>query len=273
MKENKMKDFNAYLRFVKHVDILRKGKEKQDDGEFLASILRDCSFRRISPESVIDKRILEPNIFYGLAGMTCEMGDKVFTAIARPSEFDISPPPKCSQSLYNIFGGSAMAEIGIYHQIRENINELQLRENISSITSNKRVIRGKLIRYLDYNDQMMLLDKDREILRSQVPKLVDFFRLISNGYAGFNELDDESLVPLIPGVLDVAMQESEYVWVAAESLNWTKSGDMWTGHYCHRYDPDRIRLEFTKWDTSNKYFKSFCSIIAKHPDKSRIPWE
>ena len=249
------------------------GEDQAINQEFLFNLLRDCSYLSTLPNAVKDKRLHDPKIFYGLAGYTLDDGNMLSAIASRAEEF-IDNPPTSIESLYKALGGSAMLGIGFYHKIRDNLQLLQKKLQISAVRKETKTIRGQEVKYLDYNDQFFLLNEDIQLLKTQVPKIVEFFFQTTIKYIGFEQLENEELVPLITGRIAKALAHTDYAWISHESYQWINLEDgSFSGHMAEKAEPDKINLVLCEWNEVDQDYSNLLWVEAHHPDFSRFPWK
>jgi hypothetical protein len=108
------------------------------DSNWISGILTDCRSRSIRSERVKEPLLLRQHIFLGLAGLPLDSLDTLKAVIRRPEEFaNLSPEVRESKafcdSISGLIGSDGLAEMFIYHTIRDNLNYLQVRLGISSL--------------------------------------------------------------------------------------------------------------------------------------------
>ncbi|MBW4607815.1 MAG: hypothetical protein KME22_11450 [Hassallia sp. WJT32-NPBG1] len=264
------------------IDIILQGATAYGNivnAAWIGGILTDCRVRSIRPERVKEPLILKDHVFLGLAGLPLDSLDTLKAVIRRPEEFgDMPPEVRESKAFYDNIGGligsDALSDLFLYHNIRDNLNYLQVRLGISSLEPRHYAIRDKLFSTIDYDCQLQLLPSDRIELELQVPRICEYFQSLTSDYEIFRVYDDEVEKPL-PKDFDLARQASiaDYGWIYAESFNWKPhSGGGYIGTHTDRLHPDRIELYLSFWHDGEGDYRSFLRLIAYHPDASRRPW-
>lgn len=119
---------------------------------------------------------------------------------------------------------------------------------------------------------MALLPSDRKVLKTQAPRLAEYFLSLTGDYKVYESLDDEKLQPL-PNDFHLmdAVAEADYAWIFDQSIDWKPSGDGYSGGHIDRLDPDEIMLCLSRWDGDR--YDGFLYLKAIHPDPARRPWE
>ena len=254
--------------------------EKAPDGlvttEWLSGILHDCMWRATKHEKISEKLLLNPVIYYGLAGLDISDVSLFKRAVSCPGEFaeltaDAKEGAEHYQKIGGLLGNDAMGEMVIYHTIRDNLNYLQSLMSISSLRTRNYAIRDKLFTRQDYDYQMILLPSDRTVLKAEVIRVTEYFRRITTEYDKYREMSDESLEPLCDIDIMALAAEAEHCWLTDESWEWNEAKT--SGKFAHKVDPDSIHLSFCRWDTSVNDFSPFFTVVATHPDPSRFPWK
>ena len=244
---------------------------------WIEGILKDCSWRATIPGSVTEKLVLSDAIFYGLAGIDSDSIALYQHVVKCPEEFldmpeDVKGGANFYRNLGSLFGADKIAQIAAYHSIRDNLNYLQQRLNISSLEPRHYAIRDKLFTTIDYDQQMSLLPSDRATLELEAPKIAAYFQLLTTDYQLFRVYNDETEKPLSKD-FDLARQASiaDHAWIYAESFDWIRqSGGGYIGTHCDRLHPDRVELSLSFWNGSD--YDSFLRLVAYHPDQTRRPW-
>ena len=250
------------------------------DKDWIAGILQDCRWRSTIPNQLREKLILSDPIYYGLAGIAHDSIALYQRVVRSPEEFGnipekANPGADFYRNIGSLIGADKIAQISVYHTIRNNLNYLQERLGISSLEPRTAAIRDKLFENRDYNDQMIILPSDRRTLKAETPRIAAYFQALTTDYKLYCELDDESLEPLPEGFdLQVMLGQSfgcDYAWIRAESYTWQPTSDGgFIGHHIQQLDPDKITLSLNAWDGDD--YASFLRIVAHHRDGSRFPW-
>jgi hypothetical protein len=213
------------------------------------------SIRSFAPDKLRIPFLADINCVYGLAGMDRERGEIMRGIVTRPEEFGVSPAQdKCTQIMYGLLGGAAMAEIGLNQLVAENIKRYQLENNISSLYKRSKNINGIALEYVDYHDNLELLECDRNTIKSQIPAIVSFWRECTLGYSGYEEITEGEYIPLMPGKVDEISLKAQYADVYTESIDrvYMGGGEL-IGRYVERERPDKISL-MMQVDDKHYYF-------------------
>lgn len=185
--------------------------------------------------------------------------------------------PQLGKMLHSIGGTKALMQCLNYWEIRDQVHDHQQRYQVSGIVERVRVIRGKEFRYLDWDDQLLLLDSDLPILKVEASKVVEFFLSITRDYDLFldvsnNEFNDS--IPTDESAIRRHAVNATYCWIFSSSTAWeeVKPG-LWQS--CRQevkpIDDDEIGiyLHLGRPDDDDDECLRF---VAMHRDKSRFPW-
>ena len=258
-------------------------------GEGLADLLFEVSTMKLIKGWVPKKypSLQNPLTYVGLTNMNTEQFNSYGRVISCPSEFVEQIPEHAEQGVEwygkmgKMFGFDAMRNIAYYHCIKSNIQELQQSMNISAIEPRKDCIRGKDLQYLDFSDQLVVLEQDKVALKEQALKLGEFFLKVVKMPEIYNlseiETDDndkEFGKPCTYSKIEDIAQNAIYARIYAESLNWEHiGGKQYQGTYCDRLDPDKIVVRFAMaWDDAENEPTNFIEFVGEHPDSSRFPF-
>ena len=199
------------------------------DYDWLSNLLIDCFWAVNAPEKVRDLRILDREIFYGLAGHTVESGEEIQIAISRHDEFNLEPAPKTLPEAFEVLGSDKIAQLTTHFFVRENLRELQLEYGISALVECTENIRGHEITYQKWeNDQLKILDEERVLLKRQVPMLLDFFQKITKNYTLSSLLPSGNQIPLDLDELNEALSIADAASINQASYHWAtdEKGDL-----------------------------------------------
>lgn len=261
---------NALLRFGKyHGNEINTG--------WLSGILRDVMFRD-TLKRVKEPMLLSDDIFYSLAGID-PLEVKIFKSLlANADDFNVTiPTPKeISQNLINVYGIDFSSQISVYRQLHKNILHLQRQCGVSSLHKKHFAMRDKLFTAYDYEKQLSITEADRIILKKEAFKITQYFTELTHDYTLLVEnLENEECnpAPINLNILNLGI-ESDYVSIRSESIKWKQKND---GYYRSEseyfpLDPDKIELNFFKWDTELQGYDCTYALVAMHRDNSRFPW-
>lgn len=176
-----------------------------------------------------------------------------------------------AKGIMSIVGGSGMAQIVEYWQLRDGVRAFQEEHEISGIEIVSSTIAGRTIEYRNWHDQLVLLDSDIPLIKADVPKVVEWFcNLVQElGYNLFRSEYIDDINEYIPATLEEVKTHIDsgfQSWIYSESIQW--NGD--SGHHVERFLPDsitlKINLDRPDDDTEAVYF------VAENPDPGVQPF-
>jgi hypothetical protein len=236
---------------------------------WFSGILKDAIHRSIRPKAVKEKLLNIDGFYYGLAGMTPLQVKAITTAIDADNIHTKADNP--SPQLSKILGIQGIANMFVYHAIRENLNHVQKKFKITSLEERFLAIRDNLFCYKDYDSQMVLLPSDRKILKLEVPRIVDYFNKVTSDYHIYETTGDDERI--FDGSIGNIALRCDYAWIFDKSYHWTPGNDgAWEGKCVDKQDPDEINLCLLKWNKETQDYDTVLDLEARHPDPSRRPF-
>lgn len=240
-----------YSIFLATLEQIKNERYRLNEVDLLLDILRDMSILSFAPDKLRIPFLADINYVYGLAGMDRERGEIMRGIVSRPEEFGVKPQDKCTKMMYELFDGNDMFIIGLNQLVSTNIKKYQRENNISSMYKRFKNINDITLEYLDFYDNLELLECDRNTIKSQIPDIISFWRNCTLGYSGYEEISEGEYIPLMPGKVDEIALKAHYADVYTESIDWVDMGDgKLTGRYAEREKPDKISLMMQVEDKS-----------------------
>lgn len=178
-----------------------------------------------------------------------------------PSE-EVKEGAKFFQNIKSFLGIDAVSKIFAYQNFRDQVQKFQVKNGISATQHQSKTICGQTLNYIDYDDQLILLEEDLKILREQVPAICNLFlSSLSKDYVLFEQLDDESSVIATPEMIRFICRDCDYAWVHPTSHDWElDASGGYSGTFIDRDPPDEITLGLKWGDPENprtdRYFKA-----------------
>ena len=74
-----------------------------------------------------------------------------------------------------ILGVEGLGQIAYYHDFREQVQQYQLKHNVSGLTIEEIELNGKKLRYPRFQDQLLLTADDIDVLKAAKERIVTFF--------------------------------------------------------------------------------------------------
>ncbi|BAY20227.1 hypothetical protein NIES21_60970 (plasmid) [Anabaenopsis circularis NIES-21] len=160
----------------------------------------------------------------------------------------------------------------LFRKIRDNIHQLQQDLGISGVSQRHISIRDHLFSYPAPEDQLILLEYDRRVLKNAVPGVIKYFLELvqmSPTYNLFFVDENENKIPTTVAIVEDAAARAVKAEIYSESYNWKPTNtNCWEGKPAPQLHPDEIHLILhLDWD-ENK----FMFFDAHYPDISRWPW-
>lgn len=176
---------------------------------------------------------------------------------------NIDDAPPMAQLLHSLGGVEAILEFNAYFEIREQVQVYQAEHNVSGLTLSKFSANGIDLEYLDHDDQLLLMDGDRPILKEQASAVLDAFFAASFGYTFYLEQGDETLTPVTRDRIESLKQRATHAYLYHQSVAW--AGD--TGRFVDLDDPDEITIVINTDDPGSDQTRLY--FVALHPDLDR----
>jgi hypothetical protein len=235
--------------------------------------------------------LLDPKIYYGLAGLTYdpELSPFIRRFIADPKGWAIDAAEETiqvvqfCQSMGEFLSSEGMEQVMVYSCIRSNLQRLQWEKEISCILGERTIsLMGNTLNVVNVEDQLDPLLTDQVAIADSARKTVQFFmqfivryearyRLLENvGGDEEEQVEIQDLTQWFNATYFDALQASLY----SECRDWVPCED---GGYlavpCDRdalLDPDEVRLHVRLWQGSTTRNVTF---VAEHRDHTRFPWK
>jgi len=133
-----------------------------------------------------------------------------------------------------------------YQEFREQVQNYQVANNISSIVWRSQIICGRTICYPESCCQLICLESDLDLMRTYVEPVCKVFLEVCAGYDVGVSLDDETFVPSTVEDLQklIASKAGDRAYLFTESYDWGEPNEDGgrTGHMVDRDPPDEITL-------------------------------
>jgi hypothetical protein len=183
-----------------------------------------------------------------------------------PSE-DVKDGAKHFQAMKSFIGIDGLMQVWAYQDFRDQIQKFQVENNISATQQRSITLCGQMLSYVDYDDQLKLLDEDLKVLKAQVPGICRLFRnSVPDDYLILESIDDETDktitqdVVVTQDVIEFLSQSCDYAWIYKESHDWVPFELGHRSVSADRDPPDEITLSLKWGDPEDpktaRYFKA-----------------
>lgn len=281
----------AEYLFARAIAALRNDNSNVVSGDGLSQLLREIRDLRLKDETpTMYPSLKNPEIYANLVGVELDNFSLYKRVMADPSEFvdkipeDVKPDIERMNLIGRLISTSGVVEMLTYHTIRDRVQDLQKMFGVSSLKMNQKKIRGVDIGYLIDDSQLLMLESDRQILKTQTQAIAeDFLRLVKmpEKYSlceiESDSGDNEHQIPCTYAKVIEKGKSAVCAWINSDSRYWEQSQEGgWFGKYVEREHPDTISLFVPQsWD-KNGESDDFVEFRAMHPDthtnRDRFPW-
>jgi hypothetical protein len=177
-----------------------------------------------------------------------------------PSEA-VKDGAKHFQAMKSFIGIDGLMGVWAYQDFRDQIQKFQVENGISATNERSITICGQTLSYIDYDDQLKLLDEDLKTLKAQVPAIYKLFRVsVPSDYLIIESIDDETDKVITQDVIEFLSRSCDYAWIHKDSNDWVPFGNGHRSISADRDPPDEITLSL-KWGEpedpkTSRYFKA-----------------
>ena len=248
----------------------------------LSSLLHDC-IRLKYPErhKFTYPSLLNQQVYLSLANLgngSSEDEEILRRILSDPKGWCMDAPAEVNvggkfyDNMGKMFGPRFGTDLFLYHTVRDNIQELQKRLDISGVRTRNISVRVRLFSYPTLEEQLITLDEDRTTLAQAVPEIIKYFVSLAQippEYRLFLVDEKKQKIPTSVSTVENAASSAAIAEISTESFDRQLTGaNCWRDKSVERVDPDKIRLTLhLDWDENE-----FIFFEAQHPDLSRFPW-
>lgn len=262
--------------------------------EGLEQLLADCRHQGVdwSRGLVKIQCIKDPFVYFGLAGLEPDSAQSLRRMAADPTGWAIASKSekviesaKHAAAMGQILGAEGLSTIMIYHEIRDNIQEVQQSRGISSLCRRKKtVFFGFEVESLDHDWQLFVQPDDLPVLREGAIKVFNLFAEVAPfrvaDYEILEDVSDGRDAELVSTTLDTILSLRNRVVLCSIYTSCHDWVPIQGGHYrgvsCDRdpdITPDTIELsigldELIAGDGSATSYRSF---RLDHKYQGRVP--